>query len=226
MDISHYYVERGMGDPLILLHGNGQDGGYFSNQLRAFSLTYRVLAVDTRGHGKTGRGQAPFTIRQFADDLLAFMDGHDIGRANILGFSDGANIAMVFAIRYPDRVNKLVLNGGNLNAGGIRRTIQIPIEIGYKIAGAFAEKSPQARANAELLGLMVRGPDIPADELRKIQAPTLVIAGTRDMVKESHTRLIAETIPRAELRFVKGDHFAARKNPAEFNQAVLDFLKR
>lgn len=226
MDISHYYVEQGMGDPLILLHGNGQDGGYFSNQLRAFSLTYRVLAVDTRGHGKTGRGQAPFTIRQFADDLLAFMDGHDIGRANILGFSDGANIAMVFAIRYPDRVNKLVLNGGNLNAGGIRRTIQIPIEIGYKIAGAFAEKSPQARANAELLGLMVRGPDIPADELRKIQAPTLVIAGTRDMVKESHTRLIAETIPRAELRFVKGDHFAARKNPAEFNQAVLDFLKR
>ena len=110
MDISHYYIEQGTGYPFILLHGNGEDSSYFSNQINEFSLMYHVFAIDTRGHGKTARGNAPFTIRQFADDLMEFMDSHKIDRANILGFSDGANIAMIFAIKYPDRVNKLILN--------------------------------------------------------------------------------------------------------------------
>ena len=95
MDISHFYLERGAGEPLILLHGNGEDSSYFFNQMDAFSAAYHVFALDTRGHGKTERGSAPFTIRQFADDLLSFMDSHALDKANILGFSDGANIAMI-----------------------------------------------------------------------------------------------------------------------------------
>ena len=87
MDISHFYLERGAGEPLILLHGNGEDSSYFFNQMDAFSAAYHVFALDTRGHGKTERGSAPFTIRQFADDLLSFMDIHALAKANILGFS-------------------------------------------------------------------------------------------------------------------------------------------
>lgn len=226
MDISHYYIEQGTGYPFILLHGNGEDSSYFSNQINEFSLMYHVFAIDTRGHGKTDRGNAPFTIRQFADDLMEFMDSHKIDRANILGFSDGANIAMIFAIKYPDRVNKLILNGGNLNAKGIKRTVQVPIEIGYKMASLFSGKSLQARENAEMLGLMVNEPDIAVDDLAKIQAVTLVIAGTKDMVKEEHTRLIAKNISNAKLQFIKGNHFIANKNPIEFNHAISDFLKQ
>lgn len=226
MDISHFYLERGAGEPLILLHGNGEDSSYFFNQMDAFSAAYHVFALDTRGHGKTERGSAPFTIRQFADDLLSFMDSYALDKANILGFSDGANIAMIFAIKYPSRVNKLILNGGNLNTGGIKAATQIPIEIGYKIANAFAKKSPSAKANAEMLGLMVNDPNISLEELKKIQAPVLVIAGTKDMVKENHTRLIAESIGTAELKFIKGNHFVANKNPSEFNDAVLKFLRQ
>ena len=81
-----------------------------------FSKHYQVYAVDTRGHGKTPRGIEPFTIRQFAEDLLGFMDEYQIEKAHILGFSDGANIAMIFAIRYPERVDRLILNGGNLDS--------------------------------------------------------------------------------------------------------------
>ena len=223
MDISHYYMEQGTGYPFILLHGNGEDSSYFSNQIKDFSLMYHVFAIDTRGHGKTDRGNAPFTIRQFADDLLEFMDNHNIDRANILGFSDGANIAMIFAIQNPDRVHKLILNGGNLNTKGIKRTVQLPIEIGYKIASTFSGKSPQAKENAEMLGLMVNDPDIAVDDLAKIQADTLVIAGTKDMVKEQHTHLIAKNIANAKLQFIKGNHFVANKNPDEFNRAVMDF---
>ena len=224
MDIQHHYVEKGRGHPLILLHGNGENCGYFHGQMDAFAAHYHVYALDTRGHGRTPRGHKPFTIRQFADDLKAFMDAHRIDRAHLLGFSDGGNIAMVFAMKYPDRVDRLILNGANLNAGGVRRTTQIPIEIGYRIAKRFAGRSDAARQHAEMLGLMVNDPNVPPEALGGIRAKTLVIAGTRDMIREDHTRRIAQGIPSAELAFIRGDHFIAAKCPEAFNRAVLAFL--
>ena len=224
MDINHYYIEKGTGFPLILLHGNGEDCGYFVHQMEPFAKHFRVIAIDTRGHGQTPRGEASFSIRQFAEDLLDFMNLHQIEKAHILGFSDGGNIAMVFAMMHPERVEKLILNGANLNASGVKRKVQIPIEIGYRIAKLFATKSPAARKNAEMLGLMVNDPNVKAEEISCIQNPTLVIAGEKDMIKDSHTRLIAKSIPGAMLSIIPGNHFIANKNPDTFNEVVLRFL--
>lgn len=226
MDINHFYIEQGTGFPLILLHGNGEDCAYFTRQIDSFSENFHVIALDTRGHGQTPRGEAPFTIRQFAEDLLAFMDQHNIEKAHLLGFSDGGNIAMVFALAHPERVDKLILNGANLNASGVKRKIQIPIEIGYRIAKFFARKSPKAKKNAEMLGLMVNDPNVNPEELSRIQNKTLVIAGDNDMIKDRHTRLIAQSIPGAELCILQGNHFIANKNPQSFNEAVLRFLRK
>lgn len=225
MDITLYYQEKGTKDPFILLHGNGEDGSYFRHQIDYFSDRYRVIALDTRGHGKSPRGSMPFTIEQFSCDLYDFMTSLKIENAVILGFSDGANIAMKFAMKYPGKVKALILNGGNLNPGGVKRTTQIPIEIGYKIASRFASKSPDAKRNAEMLGLMVHEPDINPDELSKITAPTLVICGTNDMIKESHTKEIAANIPNAKLSIIKGNHFIANKRYITFNKEVERFLQ-
>lgn len=226
MDINHFYIEQGTGFPLILLHGNGEDCAYFTRQIDSFSENFHVIALDTRGHGQTPRGEAPFTIRQFAEDLLAFMDQHNIEKAHLLGFSDGGNIAMVFALKYPERVGKLILNGANLDASGVKRKIQIPIEIGYRMAKLFAGRSPKAKKNAEMLGLMVNDPNVKVEELSRIQCQTLVIAGDNDMIKDQHTRLIAQSIPGAELCILQGNHFIANKNPQSFNEAVLRFLRK
>ncbi len=226
VDISLYYQEQGEGEPLFLLHGNGEDGTYFANQISFFSDRYRVIAVDTRGHGKSPRGTAPFTMEQFAVDLHSLMEKLQIQRGIILGFSDGANIAMKFALKYPDRVKALILNGGNLDTKGVKRSIQIPIEIGYRFAKLFAGKSEEAKSHMEILGLMVNEPNIRPEELCAIQAPTLVIAGTRDMIKTAHTELIADYIPNAKLSVIPGDHFIASKNPKDFNREVENFLLR
>lgn len=225
MDIKHYYIEKGNGCPFIFLHGNGESSDYFKGQTDVFAQWYHVFAIDTRGHGKTPRGDKPFTIRQFTDDLLRFMDEHQIEKAHLLGFSDGGNIAMVFAMKHPERVDRLILNGANLNAGGVKRSVQIPIEIGYRIARLFSKKSTSAKLNAEMLGLMVNDPNIKPEELKAIRARTLVIAGTKDMICKAHTRLIAKSIPNSQLVILEGDHFIANKNPEEFNRAVLDFMK-
>ena len=225
MDIHHHFIEAGQGEPLLLLHGNGEDSRYFSGQIDAFARHFHVYALDTRGHGQTPRGSAPFTIRQFAEDLLGFMDAHEIERAHLLGFSDGGNIALIFALRHPERVGRLILNGANLNPAGAKRSVQIPIELGYRFASLFARKSESARRKAELLGLMVNDPNIDPADLAKIRSKTLVIAGTMDMIKSEHTRQIAAGIPDAQLIFLEGDHFIAGKHPEAFNRAVLAFLR-
>ena len=225
MNITLHYQEKGNKEPLILLHGNGQDGSYFKNQIKYFSDRYRVIALDTRGHGKSPRGTKPFTIDQFSCDLYDFMEALEISEAVILGFSDGANIAMKFAMNYPDKVKALILNGGNLHPEGVKRTTQIPIELGYKIARRFASKSSGAKKNAEMLGLMVNDPNIEQTELSKITAPTLVICGTNDIIKESHTKEIAGNIPNAKLSIVKGNHFIANKRYFTFNKEVESFLQ-
>lgn len=225
MNITLHYQEKGAGEPFILLHGNGENSSYFKHQIDYFSTRYRVIALDTRGHGKSPRGTMPFTIEQFSRDLYDFMKKRHLSKAVILGFSDGANIAMKFALKHPEMVKALILNGGNLNPKGVKRLTQFPIEIGYRIANFFAAKSLVAKSNAEMLGLMVNDPYIAPDELSKITVPTLVICGTNDMIKESHTKEIARNIPGARLVIIKGDHFIAHKHPAEFNKKVEQFLR-
>ena len=223
MDLSLYYEKRGAGEPLVLLHGNGEDGSYFLHQMEAFSREFLVYALDTRGHGRSPRGSAPFTISQFAEDLLAFLDEQGLKRVNLLGFSDGGNIALTFALRHPERVRRLVLNGANLNPRGVKAWVQLPIVLGYQVASRL--KSPKARTNAEMLGLMVHEPQIPPSELAGLMMPVLVIAGTRDMIREDHTRLMAREIPGARLALIPGNHFIARRNPAAFNRAVWSFFQ-
>lgn len=220
-----HYIEQGQGEPLVLLHGNGESLDYFAHQIAYFSHSYRVIALDTRGHGHSPRGDAPFTLAQFAEDLKEFLDAKKIKAAHILGFSDGGNIALLFALRYPERISSLILNGANLEPRGVKWTVQAPIEIGYRIASFFARRSASAKQNAEMLGLMVTEPHIAPAELSRLLMPVLVIAGDRDMIKASHTRLIADSLPQGQLVILPGDHFVANKNPAVFNAAVERFLE-
>ncbi len=224
MEFRLHYTEAGNGFPLILLHGNGEDGSYFKHQLAYFSEKFRVIAVDTRGHGQSPRGTAPFTIRQFAEDLKGFMDELGLEKAHILGFSDGGNIALLFAARYPERVERLILNGANLNARGVKRSVQLSIMVEYRWALFAARHNPEAWKRVELLGLMVNDPNISLKTLKRVKAPTLVIAGTKDMIREDHTELIGREIPGAKTVLIPGDHFIAGKCPEAFNRHVERFL--
>lgn len=243
-DIQLHFQESGEGFPLILLHGNGENGSYFEHQIQYFQNKYRVIALDTRGHGQSPRGEKPFTIRQFAEDLHDFMDEQEIDKAHILGFSDGGNIALIFALKYPERVDHLILNGANLDASGVKPSIQIPIVLGYHTASAlsrsgkilFAKKCApkffrKTRKKAKMLGLMVHDPDIRPEELSENKNPAfqkikkLVIAGDNDMIKDEHTRLIYASLPNAQIRVLHGSHFIAKENYREFDQTVEEFLE-
>ncbi len=225
-DIQLHYIEQGQGKPLIMLHGNGESCDYFERQISYFSSDFHVIAIDTRGHGLSPRGEKPFTIKQFAEDLHDFMDEKGIEKAILLGFSDGGNIALTFALKYPERVERMIVDGANLFPSGVKPLYQWPIELGYRIARLFSKKSDKAKQNAEMLGLMVNEPHIEPSELAALTMPVLVVAGTKDMIKEKHTRLIYKSLPNAQLAILKGDHFVANKNAEAFNKEVEAFLRK
>ena len=223
--ISLHFIQRGEGEPLLLLHGNGEDSSVFSAQMDYFSPKYRVMALDTRGHGESPRGTAPFSIETFAEDLLDFLDQQGLEKVHLLGFSDGGNIALTFALRHQERLLSLILNGADLFPSGVKPSVQVPIVLGYWAARAAALFSRDAVPKMELLRLMVKEPHIPPEALGAIRVPTLVIAGTGDMIKEEHTRLIHRQIPGSRLALIPGDHFIAQKNPEPYNRAVEEFLE-
>lgn len=224
MNFSLNFTEKGYGAPLILLHGNGESSGYFVNQIDRFANEYRVIAVDTRGHGASPRGNKPFTLETFADDLKNLLDSLNIEKANILGFSDGGNIAVIFALKYPERVAGLVLNGANLFPSGLKSSFLIPLEVLFAVFSLLSHFSRRAKRRSELLYLMAKQPNIQPERLSSIKCPVLVIAGTQDVIKEKHTKLIAASLPDSSLCFLKGGHSIAKTNSVEFNSAVEKFL--
>lgn len=224
MDIQLNYTIAGQGFPLILLHGNGEDHTYFKRQMGPFSEQYQVLALDTRGHGQTPRGTAPFTLEQFAGDLKKFLDSREIRRCHLLGFSDGANIALLFALKYPEYVEKLILNGADLYPSAVKLSTQVPIVLGWGLLQVVRRFDKKAKAKWELLDLMTTQPHIKPKRLSALTMPALVVAGDKDMIRESHTRLIARSIPNSKLAILPGDHFVARRNWQAFNPVILEFL--
>lgn len=221
-----YYREAGQGEPLVLLHGNGESSEYFAAQIEFFARQRRVLAVDTRGHGHSPRGDAPFALGQFADDLAAFLDARGLHSVDLLGFSDGGNIAVLFALKYPGRVRRLVLNGANIHPAGMKPTVLGQVLLEYAAARLAALFDAKARDRVEMLGLMVHEPHIRPSELGRLDMPVLVIVGERDMISDRHSQLICDSLPQGEIVRLPGDHFVAAGNAAAFNAAVDDFLRR
>lgn len=223
---SEYFPADPQAPTLILLHGNGEDHTYFVKQIPAFSPHFRLVLMDTRGQGQSTGGDGELNFSVFAADLLALMDHLQIAKAHLLGFSDGGNLALTFALAHPERVQSLILNGANLNPGGVKLSTQLPIVLGYGCCRLLSPFSHKARQNGALLGLMVNHPHIPPQALAALTMPALVIVGERDMIRDRHSQLIARSLPNAQfVRIPDGDHFCAAKCPEVFNHAVLSFLQ-
>lgn len=118
-----------------------------------------------------------------------------------------------------------ILNGANLDPEGVVEPLRTKIQEKAKEAAQTKDESAENMQRYENLRLMAEQPSIDPKELSKVEAPTLVIVGTQDLIEGAHTKLIYSSLPNAELVFVQGDHFIAYDNPVAFNEAVDKFLK-
>lgn len=214
-----YYETYGQGPPLLLLHGNGESIKSFRHQIASLARHYRVIAVDTRDHGHSAATKDLLTYDLFADDMVALLDALHVPSAHVLGWSDGGNTGLSLALRYPARIRSLAAMGANITAD----TTAVPGSFfGYVQQASRSGPVRSQRLNA----LMANYPQMPTQKLATIHTPVLILAGEKDIIKEAHTRLIAASIPGAQLHILPGlTHYAPQENPGAFNEVVLKFLQ-
>lgn len=229
-----------MPDPVLMLHGNGEEHGIFGQVIDAVCASGRpVVAVDSRAQGKSTRGTEELTYELMADDALAALAALGFGKAHLLGFSDGAIEALIIARDHPELALSLLSIGANLSPDGVDDSFQMERAAQNLLAWAdFWEKgdgsrrdvdpglvrpTPQeARTTAELLHMMVVYPQIDPASLSQIACPTTVMAGEFDEIKREETDLIHVSIPGSRLVIVPGaGHVLPKEAPEDVAREAL-----
>jgi pimeloyl-ACP methyl ester carboxylesterase len=231
---SIYYAIYGKGDPVVLLHGGLGNADHWSNQVLALADKVQVIAIDSRGHGRSTRSKAAVTYDVMAADVLAVMDHLQLTRASFVGWSDGGEIALKIAIAHPERVDRLFVVGTNYDASGSKPR-------GSQRAETFAAYSAKCRADYLKMSKTPRQFDalvdwllpiwrnpmgFTKDQLRSIQAPTMVADGDHDeVIVLDQIQEMAKLIPHGQLQvFADTSHFALWQDPTAFNKALVEFL--
>jgi len=230
-----WYATYGTGSPVILLHGGLGHSGNWGYQLPALMHGgYRAVLIDSRGHGRSSRDGRPFSYELMASDVLAVMDACHLERAALVGWSDGACIALVLASIVPARVAGVFFFACNMDPSGVR-----PFEATPTLERCFARHAKdyaQLSATPEqfdefvtAVSLMQRTqPNYSAEDLAKIGTPVVIAQTEHDeFIKREHAEYLAKAIPDAEFILLKDvSHFAPLQRPVQFNAAVLNFLAR
>ncbi len=224
--IKIYYEVYGQGEPLLLLHGNSESIVSFRLQISDLSKFYKVIAVDTRGQGKSTEDGRTYTYDLFAEDMNALLDVLQIDSANILGWSDGGNTGLIMAMKYPKKVRKLVTMGANVFIDHSVVRNWVFKELNKQLREMDSDTMPRSVNRKRLIHLLLTEPRHRFEDLKAITCPVFVIAGEKDVIKEKHTKAIAASIQTCTLLIApKETHYYPSENPASFNKVVLDFLK-
>ncbi len=224
--ISLYYETYGSGAPLLLLHGNRSPINSFYKQIPALSKVFKVIAVDTRGQGKSTEDGKSYTYDLFAEDMNAFLNYLHLDSVNILGWSDGGNTGLIMAMKYPEKVKRLVAMGADVFIDNTVVDKWVFNEVKKQLKEFEKDTSYNSRNNWRLANLLITEPQHTFEELKAIQCPVLVMAGEKDIIKENHTRGIAAHIAGSTLLIAaKQTHYFPQENPELFNKTVIDFLE-
>lgn len=236
------YVDEGDGDPVLLIHGfaSNLDINWIGPQWVS-TLTragYRVIAFDHRGHGQSGKlyDSSHYTIADMAGDALALLDHLDIGKVDIVGYSMGARVGALMAIRHPERVRSLVIGGmGSRLFGGaskseaIAEALEAPSRDGIAdpYARTFRVFAEMTKSDLKALAAVIRSPRMPLtpEMMGEIKAPVLVAVGTEDVVAGSPQEL-ADVIADAQVLEITGRDHNRAVGDKIFKEGVVDFLAR
>lgn len=227
-DIKMYTEVYGTGKPLLMIHGNGGSIGAFGGIIPYFAKKYKVIAVDSRAHGRSKDDRDSLSFEQMADDFDALLTEMHIDSAYVLGWSDGGINALVLAMRHPDKVIKLASTGANLwpDSTGLIPSYWKGEQRDYK---NWQKRMPLTNAGDKntykIFMLDWLQPNIPLSALHAIKPPSFIIGGDHDLIPVHHTVQIYENIPNAFLWIVPNSgHATLYEHQVEFEKLVDKFF--
>jgi pimeloyl-ACP methyl ester carboxylesterase len=223
-----YYEVYGAGEPLLMVHGNGGSIADMGAQIAHFRRRHQVIAMDSRDHGKSADSPDKITYEKMTDDLAALIDHLKLGPVTVLGWSDGAIEGLLLGIRHPQKVNKIIAMAANLNPSeqAVYPEVLGMVKSMVDAIPAEARQTPYGRRELKVTGMMLEEPHIKLEALAGITAPTLVIAGDHDLIRDEHTIAIYQHIPNSQLAILpNATHMVPYDDPATFNAIVERFLR-
>jgi pimeloyl-ACP methyl ester carboxylesterase len=231
--VNIWYATFGYGPPVILLHGGLANANYWGNLVRALAPHYRVIVMDSRGHGRSSRDARPFGYDLMASDVLALMDYLKVDKAALVGWSDGAIIGLDIAIHHPERLTKLFAFAANSDPSGVKDVDKSPVFTSF-IARArqeYEKLSPTPKEYDSFLAQITKmwetQPNWTADDLHGIKVPTWIVDADHDeAIKRENTLFMADNIPNSGLLIQpQVSHFSFLQDPQQFDGDVLHFLQ-
>lgn len=215
--LNMYYEIHGTGMPLVLIHGGGSTiETTFGRVLHDLAKNHRVIAVEIQAHGRTADIDRPLSFAQDADDIAALLTYLKIDQADIFGFSNGASTTLQFAIRHPNRVNKIVVASTFYKKSGAASWFwEMMAKPGYDqmpqvFKDAFLQVNPDTNALHRMyerdVARMQAFPDISEDQMKTIQAPALIILGDKDVVTPEHAVEMHRLLADSRLAILPGGH--------------------
>jgi pimeloyl-ACP methyl ester carboxylesterase len=230
-----WYSLHGNGPPVILLHGGLGHSGNWGYQVPALiDSGHSVVLIDSRGHGRSTRDSRPYTYELMASDVLAVMDSLKVDKAALVGWSDGACIALVLAMQAPERVSSVFFFGCNMDPSGAKEFVPTPVidRCFSRHTQDYAQLSStphQFKSFVDAVTLMMRTePNYSASAMAAIRVPVAIVHSEHDeFIKPEHAEYLARSIPGAELIFLRDvSHFAPLQRPELFNNQLLAFLHK
>jgi len=238
-----WYAEWGSGrkigagsasPPVLLLHGGFGNSNYFGKLIPVLTAQgFRVVALDSPGHGRSTRPDGALTYHMMAEDVIGLLDRLKISKVDLVGWSDGGIIGLDLALNHPERLAGVFAFGANADVSGVNEDVEKTPAFGAylkRVPDEYRALSPTPDGfeafSAAVNKMWETLPAYTADQLRSIQVPVTIADGEYDeAIKQSHDRYMASTIPEARLVILPNvSHFAMLQNPPQFNAAVLEFL--
>ena len=233
--IKLHYESFGKGEPVILLHGGLANVNYWGNQVPELARHYRVIVMDSRGHGRSTRDAQLYTYELMASDVIGLMDRLKLPKAAIVGWSDGAIIGLELAIHDPDRIRGVFAFAANYNPSGVTEDLDKNVTFN-KFIERCRKEYPGLSATPDgyqdfldaITKMWDTEPNLDPDTLRAIQIPFVIADGDHDeAIKRSHTEEMATLIPGAGLLIQPNvSHFSMLQDPQQFTADVEHFLEK
>ena len=228
-----WYAEFGHGEPVLFVHGGLANANYWGNQVRALSDRYRVIVMDSRGHGRSTRNAQPYGYDLMSDDVIGLLDYLKIKKVSLIGWSDGAIIGLDIAMHHPERLSKLFAFAANIDPSGVADASHSPVVNEYipRAGREYAALSPTPKEYksflAQITNMWNTQPHWTKADFAKIAVPTWIVDADHDeMITHDQPRKMADWTPGAGL-LIEPDvsHFAFLQDPGQFNRDILHFLE-
>ncbi len=230
-----WYTAYGAGSPVILLHGGLGHSGNWGYQVPAVvGSGHRAVLIDSRGHGRSTRDLKRYMYERMASDVLAVMDALSVGRAALVGWSDGACTALILGRQAPERVAGVFFFGCNMDPGGTKEFVPTAVvdRCFARHAKDYADLSATPDQFDAFVGavseMMRTQPNYTARDLAEIHVPVAIVQSEHDeFIKREHAEYLAQSIPGAQLILMPGvSHFAPLQRPEQFNRVMQAFIAK